>query len=100
MPDTLIIGGGISGLSAAYYLAKAGAGATIVDPRPRLGGGKWGRRFRLRSGIPAASWRRRRHVGIRVIGGHRPGFARLMPQECGIAGETACPTRCKVGRYA
>ncbi len=38
MPDTLIIGGGISGLSAAYYLAKAGAGATIVDPRPRLGG--------------------------------------------------------------
>jgi oxygen-dependent protoporphyrinogen oxidase len=38
MPDTLIVGGGIAGLSAAYYLAKGGGAATIVDPRPRLGG--------------------------------------------------------------
>jgi len=38
MPDTLIIGGGISGLAAAYYLAKGGAAATIVESRPRLGG--------------------------------------------------------------
>jgi oxygen-dependent protoporphyrinogen oxidase len=38
MPDTLIVGGGISGLSAAYYLAKGGAAASILDPRPRLGG--------------------------------------------------------------
>jgi oxygen-dependent protoporphyrinogen oxidase len=34
----VIIGGGISGLAAAYYLAKAGATATIVESRPRLGG--------------------------------------------------------------
>jgi protoporphyrinogen/coproporphyrinogen III oxidase len=34
----VIIGGGISGLSAAYYLAKGGAGSTIVESRPRLGG--------------------------------------------------------------
>ncbi len=33
-----IIGGGISGLSAAYYLAKAGVPSTIVEARPRLGG--------------------------------------------------------------
>ena len=38
MTDTLIIGGGISGLSAAYYLAKCGAQATIVESRERLGG--------------------------------------------------------------
>jgi len=38
MPDTVIIGGGISGLAAAYYLARAGATATIVESRPRLGG--------------------------------------------------------------
>ena len=38
MSDTVIIGGGISGLAAAYYLAKGGAAATIVESRPRLGG--------------------------------------------------------------
>ena len=34
----VIIGGGISGLSAAYYLAKGGTPSTIVESRPRLGG--------------------------------------------------------------
>jgi oxygen-dependent protoporphyrinogen oxidase len=34
----LIIGGGISGLSAAYYLSKAGIPSTIIEKRPRLGG--------------------------------------------------------------
>jgi protoporphyrinogen/coproporphyrinogen III oxidase len=34
----LIIGGGISGLSAAYYLAKRGIASTIFESRPRLGG--------------------------------------------------------------
>ncbi|MDR3700207.1 MAG: protoporphyrinogen oxidase [Candidatus Sulfopaludibacter sp.] len=38
MPRTLVIGGGISGLSAAYYLAKGGAESTILESRPRLGG--------------------------------------------------------------
>ncbi len=33
-----IIGGGISGLSTAYYLAKAGVASTLVESRPRLGG--------------------------------------------------------------
>jgi len=33
-----VIGGGISGLSTAYYLAKAGLPATIIESRPRLGG--------------------------------------------------------------
>src|SRR5665811_1305272 len=38
MPRVVIIGGGISGLSTAYYLAKGGASSTIIESRPRLGG--------------------------------------------------------------
>jgi oxygen-dependent protoporphyrinogen oxidase len=38
MTRTIIIGGGISGLSTAYYLAKGGAPSTILESRPRLGG--------------------------------------------------------------
>ena len=38
MPRIVIIGGGISGLSTAFYLAKAGVASTIVESRPRLGG--------------------------------------------------------------
>jgi oxygen-dependent protoporphyrinogen oxidase len=34
----LVIGGGITGLSAAYYLNKAGFRATIVEKSPTLGG--------------------------------------------------------------
>jgi oxygen-dependent protoporphyrinogen oxidase len=38
MPRVVIIGGGISGLAAAYYLAKGGISSTIIESRPRLGG--------------------------------------------------------------
>ena len=38
MKRIAIIGGGISGLSTAYDLAKAGFDCTLVDPKPRLGG--------------------------------------------------------------
>src|ERR1051326_6227467 len=38
MLPVVIIGGGISGLSTAYYLAKDGYGSIILDPRGRLGG--------------------------------------------------------------
>jgi oxygen-dependent protoporphyrinogen oxidase len=38
MSRVVIIGGGISGLSAAYYLAKNGVPSTILESRPRLGG--------------------------------------------------------------
>ncbi len=38
MKPVVIIGGGISGLSAAWYLQKAGIPATVVERRPRLGG--------------------------------------------------------------
>lgn len=34
----LIVGGGISGLSAAYDLTRAGADCTVFEKRPRLGG--------------------------------------------------------------
>jgi protoporphyrinogen/coproporphyrinogen III oxidase len=33
-----IVGGGISGLSTAYYLAQAGIPSTVIEGRPRLGG--------------------------------------------------------------
>ena len=38
MKRIAIIGGGISGLSAAYDLARAEFECTIIDPGPRLGG--------------------------------------------------------------
>ena len=33
-----IVGGGISGLSTAYYLAQAGIASTLIEARPHLGG--------------------------------------------------------------
>ncbi|HEX5230096.1 MAG TPA: protoporphyrinogen oxidase [Bryobacteraceae bacterium] len=36
--QAVIIGGGISGLSAAYYLSKSGIRATLLERRPRVGG--------------------------------------------------------------
>jgi oxygen-dependent protoporphyrinogen oxidase len=39
MPNSpVIVGAGISGLSAAYYLAKGGSRSTILESRPRIGG--------------------------------------------------------------
>ncbi len=38
MPGVVIVGGGISGLSTAYYLARRGVPSTIVERRARLGG--------------------------------------------------------------
>ncbi len=38
MPGVVIIGGGISGLSTAYYLARRGVPSTIIERQPRLGG--------------------------------------------------------------
>src|SRR5579859_6009741 len=38
MPSVAIVGGGISGLSAAYYLSKAGISPTLIEARARLGG--------------------------------------------------------------
>jgi protoporphyrinogen/coproporphyrinogen III oxidase len=38
LKPTVIIGAGISGLSAAYYLAREGRPSLILDPRPHAGG--------------------------------------------------------------
>lgn len=37
-PTVAIVGGGISGLSAAYYLAERGADCTLIESSDRLGG--------------------------------------------------------------
>jgi protoporphyrinogen/coproporphyrinogen III oxidase len=36
--EVAIVGGGISGLSTAYYLSRRGVPSTILESRPRLGG--------------------------------------------------------------
>ncbi len=38
MNPVVIVGGGISGLSTAYYLSKAGIPAKLIERQPRLGG--------------------------------------------------------------
>jgi protoporphyrinogen/coproporphyrinogen III oxidase len=38
MSSVAIVGGGISGLSTAYYLSQAGIRSTLIEARPRLGG--------------------------------------------------------------
>jgi len=38
MHRVVIVGGGISGLSTAYYLARHGIGSTLIEQRGRLGG--------------------------------------------------------------
>src|SRR5260221_2855703 len=38
MSSVAIVGGGISGLSATYYLSKSGISSTLIEARPRLGG--------------------------------------------------------------
>jgi protoporphyrinogen/coproporphyrinogen III oxidase len=38
MSSVAIVGGGISGLSTAYYLSRAGIPSTLIEARPRLGG--------------------------------------------------------------
>ena len=37
-PSVAIVGGGISGLSSAYYLSKGGLNPVLIEARPRLGG--------------------------------------------------------------
>jgi monoamine oxidase len=38
LPEIAVIGGGLAGLSAAYWLKKAGLRATVYEARARLGG--------------------------------------------------------------
>jgi len=40
--DVVIVGAGPSGLTAAYYLAKAGAKTLVLEKRLSIGGGIWG----------------------------------------------------------
>jgi len=36
--DVIVLGGGMAGLAAAYYLRKKGAGAVVVEENPSIGG--------------------------------------------------------------
>jgi oxygen-dependent protoporphyrinogen oxidase len=38
MSRVIVVGGGVSGLAAAYYLARDGHACTLVEPQPGLGG--------------------------------------------------------------
>ncbi len=38
MSDVLVLGGGVSGLSAAYFLSRQGISSTLIEPEFRLGG--------------------------------------------------------------
>lgn len=38
MKSTVVVGGGFTGLAAAYELAKAGVGVTVLEAEPQLGG--------------------------------------------------------------
>lgn len=38
MPSVIVIGGGISGLTAAYYLQRSGFPVTLIEREPRVGG--------------------------------------------------------------
>lgn len=40
--DVVIVGAGPAGLVAAYYLAKAGIKATVIEKKLSIGGGIWG----------------------------------------------------------
>lgn len=40
--DVAIVGGGPSGLVAAYYLAKSGRKVALFEKEPNIGGGMWG----------------------------------------------------------
>lgn len=41
-PDVLIIGAGVIGISAAYYLAQSGLSVTVVDSKGVAAGSSWG----------------------------------------------------------
>lgn len=40
--DVIIVGGGPSGLTASYYLARAGLKVTVIEKKLSVGGGMWG----------------------------------------------------------
>ena len=37
MPETLVVGAGIAGLSSAWYLRRVGHTVTVIDPDPGNG---------------------------------------------------------------
>ena len=49
--DVAIVGGGPSGIVAAYFLAKAGKKVALFDRKLAPGGGMWGRRYDVQRSI-------------------------------------------------
>jgi len=69
--DTVVIGGSQAGLSAGYYLERAGLDFTILDANPRIGDAWRNRYDSLRLFTP------RRYAGL--PGGRMPGNGSLAP---------------------
>jgi oxygen-dependent protoporphyrinogen oxidase len=75
-----VVGGGISGLTAAWTLARGGADVVLLEAAPRVGG-----KLRVEpvAGIPV-------DVGAEAILVRRPEAVELLA-ELGLAGETIAP---------
>ena len=68
MIDTLILGGGLAGTSAALWLADHGHGATIVEARSRLGGRAFSRTWGAAGVVEyGGGWARADHALLRNL---------------------------------
>ncbi len=67
MMDTLILGGGLAGASAALWLADLGRSATIVEARSRLGGRAHSRDWDGEIVEYGGGWLRRDHAEMQAL---------------------------------
>ena len=80
MTRVVVVGGGISGLTAAWYAARAGAAVTVLEAAPRVGG-----KLRVEDigGVPV-------DVGAEALLTARPEGIALL-DELGLAGDRIDP---------
>ncbi|HEU5265066.1 MAG TPA: FAD-dependent oxidoreductase, partial [Jatrophihabitans sp.] len=80
MTRVVVVGGGISGLAAAWYAVRAGASVTVLEAMPRAGG-----KLRVEEvgGVPV-------DVGAEALLTARPEGVALL-DEVGLAGDRIDP---------